>query len=306
MVDTYLQTALKGKSESTRYTYATTLAKCLEITRCADSRALIMGRARTFDKLVATWPVVTTLKKALAMLCCITRANPDIAPQAARTYWLQRLEDASAAVKKKNSDNVASDALTAKWMEYDDILAKVEDVVASGDGHATLKESQELVVLAMFAYLPPKRADLGQVRIGGSLGMLANTENGMVVPADGGECKLVLNVYKTAKVYQQFLEALPEELAAIVRASLAAFPRSYLLVGPRDKPISDTNYSTRVTNVMDKYLGRRLSVNDLRHLYITQKIKLSEVTHEKRAIIAHSMMHSLEGQVDYIRIFPSL
>lgn len=51
-----------------------------------------------------------------------------------------------------------------------------------------------------------------------------------------------------------------------VRASLAAFPRSYLLVGPRDKPISDTNYSTRITDVMDKYMDRRPPINHLRHL----------------------------------------
>jgi hypothetical protein len=37
-----------------------------------------------------------------------------------------------------------------------------------------------------------------------------------------------------------------------------------LLVGPRDKPPSDNNYSTRVSN-KDKHLDRRLSVNDLRH-----------------------------------------
>jgi hypothetical protein len=36
-----------------------------------------------------------------------------------------------------------------------------------------------------------------------------------------------------------------------------------------------TQTTARVTNVMDGHLGRRLSVNDLRHLYITQKIKLS-------------------------------
>jgi hypothetical protein len=52
--------------------------------------------------------------------------------------------------------------------------------------------------------------------------------------------------------------------------------------------------------------GQRLSVNDLRHLYITQKIKLSEVTYEKRAIIAHSMMHPARGSGGLHSHLPSL
>jgi hypothetical protein len=39
--------------------------------------------------------------------------------------WLERLEDARAAVKKKSDNNVVSAALQAKWMDYD-IKAKVQ------------------------------------------------------------------------------------------------------------------------------------------------------------------------------------
>jgi hypothetical protein len=39
-----------------------------------------------------------------------------------------------------------------------------------------------------------------------------------------GECKLVLNVYKTAKTTRQFVETLPSELAQVLRASVKAFP----------------------------------------------------------------------------------
>jgi hypothetical protein len=53
---------------------------------------------------------------------------------------------------------------------------------------------------------------------------------------------------------------------------------------------------------MDKHLDRRLTVNDLRHLYITQKITLAEVTHEQRGVIAQSMMHSPELQLEYVRV----
>jgi hypothetical protein len=75
-----------------------------EITKCADSRALIMGRARAFDHEAGRNSRWSTLKKALAMLCCITRANPTLRLRQPGLL-VAGLEDASAVVKKKN-DNV--------------------------------------------------------------------------------------------------------------------------------------------------------------------------------------------------------
>jgi hypothetical protein len=55
-------------------------------------------------------------------------------------YWLQRLEDASAAVKKKNSDNVVQHARQQNMMTY-------KRIGREWMGMRPRKESQELVVL---------------------------------------------------------------------------------------------------------------------------------------------------------------
>jgi hypothetical protein len=298
--DPYLIVSLEGKSPSTVKTYTTTLSKCLTVTKCTDSQKLAMGRGRTFDKLKETWPVTITLRKALILIQSIIRANPNIVPETIASYWFKKLQEIGDDVKV-NSNNVASKELMAKWIQYDDILELVRSQTARGDAHATLKASQELVLLSMFAYLPPKRGDLGKLRIVRGVGELTDTENGLVVPP-AGECRLILNKYKTAKMFGQFQEALPSALADIVRMSLSTFPRTFLLVGPCDKPMSDGNYSTRVGDVMDKYLDRRLSINNLRHIYITQKVLRGDalVTHEERVAMAYSMMHTLKSQIDYI------
>jgi benzoyl-CoA reductase/2-hydroxyglutaryl-CoA dehydratase subunit BcrC/BadD/HgdB len=301
MADQYLETALVGKSESTRKTYVSTLAQCLKATKCKDSRALLIGRANTFRKLAKIWPVTNTLKKALSMLCCIVHANPKILPETTAKYWQKCLKDASDAVKKESDKNVVSEALQAKWMDYDDIMAKVQALRKLGNEHASLKASKELVILAMYAFLTPKRADFGKLRIVDSVNELTATENGVVLPANG-ECKLVLNVYKTAKTYKQFVETLPSELVQVLRASLKAFPRSFILVGPRNKPLSDDNYATQVKAVMDKHFDRKLSINDLRHIYLTQTIVLATITREERNKIAWSMMQSPEVQLEYVRV----
>jgi hypothetical protein len=74
-------------------------------------------------------------------------------------------------------------------------------------------------------------------------------ENGIVLPAC--ECKLVLNVYKTAKTYKQFVERCLQSWRRCCAS--VSVPRTYLLVGPRDKPLSDDNYGTQVKTTMDKH-----------------------------------------------------
>lgn len=302
MADPYLTIALQdGLSDSACRTYKLTFAKCQAATKCKDARTMLLGRANTFRKLAELWPVTKTLSKALSLMCTITRTNPDIVSEAIKAYWSQRLQEANATVRKEDANNVVSPELKAKWMDWDLIEAKVAELIATGKAHASLKASQELVILAIYAFLPPKRADFGKVRIVASSGKIADDENGLVLPSKG-ECTLVLNDYKTAKTYGPFTEALPKELETIVRASLKAFPRTFLLVGPRDKPLSDDNYGTRVKNAMDRHMNKTLGINDLRKMYITQTIDLSKVTHEKRAAIAHSMMHSPSVQLLYVRV----
>jgi hypothetical protein len=187
----------------------------------------------------------STLKKALAMLVRITRANPDIAPQAARTYWLQRLTGCQRGSEEEKC-NVVFRRAHGTRMEYDDILWP------GGGGHlrggaCDASESQELVVLAMLFSHDASLAQTSARCACAITSMLANTENGMVVPAAGGECKLVLNVQDRKGLQAVCGQRSWQRSCA---HPLAAFPRSYLLVGPRDKPISDTNYSTLASQTL--------------------------------------------------------
>jgi hypothetical protein len=42
-MDPYLQVALEGKPEATKYSYSVTFDKCLAATTSADARALLLG-----------------------------------------------------------------------------------------------------------------------------------------------------------------------------------------------------------------------------------------------------------------------
>lgn len=152
MDDRYLQNVFEGKSVATVKSYANTLSVCLRVTKNVDSQRLVMSCARSYDMLSMNWDCSATLKKAVAILCSIIRANPGIAPVGTKTYWLERLKELAMIVKLKAANNVASQKLLDNWLEYTAIKAKVSEILARGDGHRSLKMSQEMVVLAMFAY----------------------------------------------------------------------------------------------------------------------------------------------------------
>jgi hypothetical protein len=74
-----------------------------------------------------------------------------------------------------------------------------------------------VVLLAAYAYLTQSESRFRQATHA-SIGKLQDDENGWL--PSKGDCRLVLNQYKTAKTYKQFTEVLPVELA-VVRASEA-------------------------------------------------------------------------------------
>jgi hypothetical protein len=239
----------------------------------------------------------------LATICSVLTANEGLVTDGCAVYWRARMGDAIQASAELAANNVASPELLKKWIQYDTIKTKVDELLAS-EGHADNRMSQDIVLLAVYAHLPPKRADLGKVRIVQRQEDIASDENGVVIPEQGDKGMLILNEYKTAKTYGRFEEVLSEELTLIIKASLAAHPRSFLFVGPRDKPLSDSNYSTRVGNVMDRHMDKRLTVNDLRHMYVTQMehMHVQTMTLARRAEIAHSMMHKSGVHMDYVRV----
>jgi hypothetical protein len=85
--------------------------------------------------------------------------------------------------------------------------------------------------------------------------------------------RLVVNVYKTAKVHKQLLEPLPPLVEAAIWDSLERFPRDFLFVDRSGGAFSsNTAYSVFVIRTMTGLFGRGAGLTDIRHAYINHKI----------------------------------
>jgi hypothetical protein len=132
-------------------------------------------------------------------------------------------EDADA-VKKKSDNNVVPCSASGQV----DGLQRHQGQgtgLKRGNEHASPKV-EELVIPGHVRFTP-KRADFSlRIAMRPTSWLRRRTASFCL----RGECKLVLNVYKTAKTYKQFVGTLPSELARSAARSVKAFPGLIFLV----------------------------------------------------------------------------
>jgi hypothetical protein len=111
--------------------------------------------------------------------------------------------------------------------------------------------------------------------------------------------KFVFNTYKTAKTYgQQQVDINPKLFSLLTRWKKMYPQQKYLLETTTGRKLQNND----ITRILNKIFGKKISVNMLRHIYISDEIlenmpKLTEL--EKKA---EDMGHSVQNQILYKKI----
>jgi phage-related protein len=80
--------------------------------------------------------------------------------------------------------------------------------------------------------------------------------------------EFVFNTYKTAKTYGEQRVAIPKKLFKILVKWISINPTPYLFFDTKNNGLSSITLSQRLNNIFG---GRKISVNQLRHFYLTNK-----------------------------------
>lgn len=203
--------------------------------------------------------------------------------------------------KVKAIENKTYDASVPTKEEWGGFKTKYGDIVRKVEERGIVEGDRDLrqLLMATFAYMPPKRADLGAVRIVKSIderpekGEPVNFIDMSSVPA-----YMEIRVHKTAKHFGPIVEdAYDMELDRRIRASLEARPREYLFVDTSGKPMSKNAYTKYVKRAMKEIMGEEIPVTVLRHKYITEMMDMNRMTAGEKKEIARRMGHSVTTQV---------
>lgn len=139
-----------------------------------------------------------------------------------------------------------------------------------------LAKGTDRLLMALYTLIPPRRLDIGTLRF--------MEGDNKITPA----C-LTFSVYKTSKTYGTVTFHTPKAIIPL------------LTMAPGTRLFNTSNFSRLVTRTFARFHKKRITVNILRHSYISYFMS-RPVSTEARKLVALKMGHSLEMQNQYFRI----
>lgn len=204
------------------------------------------------------------------------------------------LANNNAKAKKENKMNDKESSVMLPWSQ---ILEKTKDI----------QNLEDRALVSIYTLIPPRRIDDYRLL------KIFTRKKGRVVPEDDNNYlvlnakrapqEIVFNKYKTSKNYGQQVIKLPNDLKEILKSytDKGKVVGSCLFSQTNGQCLSQPGFTSKVRNTFKKYTGKPLTVNSLRHSFISSldQNKMSVAQREK---IAHDMAHNISQQLTYNRI----
>lgn len=199
-----------------------------------------------------------------------------------------------------NTNNLLSEKEKKLFLPWDKIL-ELEDAVKN----TNINPIENLAIYYLYTQLPPRRLEYGSLIIQIEGEFENNKKKNYVVLDKKLKTvkKIILNTYKTSEKYGPYvIDNVPEKLSdAIVNLIKEQDYKAgdHLFMNSKGKPYGNS-FSSRLKDVFDQAINRPITLNILRHSYITYFINNNTTTLKKK-MIANQMGHSTNMQDLYKR-----
>lgn len=279
-------------SEMTMKTYLGRLSRLEQISKRDLDDALLHPK-ETYDTISKKYSgSATTRKGMLTAVMALYAHSPAYAKRHEKEHreWslLHRMQ-AGIEAKERNNNTI-----TVKQREEMTSISDLQKAASKIEKAGLENETQSMahLLLLFMTEVPPKRLDLGELAVYKT--KPASYDGNYVIVPTKGQCKLVLQQYKTFKRYGVITDVLPAKLASALRASLKAFPREHVF-----GRMNPDQYGYFIRKVTKAYAGKESGINDIRHAYISERCVASKVTITELQAIARSMGHNTDMQSKY-------
>lgn len=184
------------------------------------------------------------------------------------------------------------------WISQEDVIRRLQELEKSTKHLFTkqnldmneLQQLQNYVILALYTMIPPRRIlDFIKFKL---RDIDKATDNYMI-----GN-KFVFNTYKTKDKYGQQVVNIPVRLRNIIQKWAKKHDNDYLLFSERNTPLPQS----RLTQKLNKIFGKNISVNMLRHIFISEKVLDATPALKQLEDVAEAMGHSVSTQQLYKKV----
>ncbi len=230
-------------------------------------------------------------KTILSSLVVVTDKKPY------RELMMNDVRDYNAEIKKQEKTETQQE----NWVDTNDVSLIYNELKNNAEllykkknlTPADLQQIQSYIIVSLLGgmYCPPRRSkDFVDFKI---KAIDTNKDNFL------DKNKMVFNSYKTAKTYGQQIVNIPVQLKNILSKWIKVNPTEYLLFDVNMNKLSSVKLNQRLNKIFG---DKKISVNALRHSYLTDKYK--KTSQESKAL-ANDMeaMGSSKNMADtYIKL----
>lgn len=220
----------------------------------------------------------TTRRNYYIALAYNTKTNAE-----ANTAYRKAYQDLNKTIKKNEKT-----ATPAPAIGYDD-LKEIGKMIVQED-----EETLENRILAgLITQVAPVRLDYARLKVFPKA-QAGYKDNYIILGSSPKTSQFVAQRHKTAKTYGALRRTLTPELYEVVKEWNSKHPGGVLL------DMTDNSLGKRIPSLMKKYVGDAISMNDIRHSYVSAARKGDKSKAEVESI-AHMLGHSLAMNYDYRR-----
>lgn len=222
---------------------------------------------------------------------------------------------------------VKSKRQETNWVEWPELMKKTFDIVYDKveeptDEKKLKKLRQERLVYLFYLGLPPRRNSdyrlmkyitvniQNPYKVGDWVKQNYSQDyNYLVYNKRRHNFMMIFNVYKTAPQYGTYISDLPEELFKFCYFDKDDFMNvlgwfdfdedSFIFGDSGGEPISEPEFSQLVSGFFARRTGRTISIQLLRHIFISYVLDVYKPSAEEMRDIGDFMAHTIEMQRDY-------
>lgn len=211
-----------------------------------------------------------------------------------KEMWTKIQKDNWEARRKQGLDNepLQNQIEVAENVKWEDILKK-RDSLNSG--------THEKLLLSLYTYLPPVRADYFEVRINPPKSIIEDKKSNYIILKQTPEASsIVLRDFKTAAKYKTISHILPQALYDEIQISLKQKPRQYIFTMPSDnkRPYDRNSFSKWANKTLKELFQVPVTLTTLRHLFVST-IDFNKTRGSELEKIGNAMGHSIAMQKGY-------
>lgn len=233
-------------------------------------------------------------RRASVFSAIINYLGPEEDEKILRAYKKALLDD-NEKVKDEQIKQTKSENQKENWKSYKELLEILENLKyiakpllkKTNINNEEYEKIQDYLIASLYLLIPPRRLlDYTEFKI---KNIDPKKDNYL------DKNFLVFNQYKTNKWYGEQKVEIPKNLKSLLKKFISISPYDYLLVDTQQKKM----YPSKLNQRLHKIFKKKISVNMLRHIYISDNVLKDMPKLENLQEIARNMGHNFNEQILY-------